>query len=58
MFVVIQGEKSRSFIWVGGSKDWSFLVNPPGVVEVIAERVHTLSANTSVSALIDRCEGI
>lgn len=58
MYVVIQVEQSKSFVWVGGSKDGSLLVNPTGVVVIIPKRVDTFSAHVPFSALIDRCERV
>lgn len=50
--------KSRSIVGVGGSKNCTFLVNPSGVIVIIAERVDTLSALVPFSPLVNRSERI
>lgn len=57
VFVIQEREKADgSFVGIGGSKDWTFLMHPAGVIVIIANCIDALSA--LVPLLVDRCEGI
>jgi hypothetical protein len=58
VFVVLVIERRGSFVGVGGSKNGTLLMNPSGVIVIIADRIDTLSTDVTVSALVDGCERI